>query len=268
MTVSTSTAMYALGMLLSVNLPARCDAFQSGNAYHTPRLNKVAMQSPGPESLRVVISSRRHAPSQGLIGWPSWKPKGPEQEPNGDKVPEWNPDPSKFACGLPGSIPPISNFDPLDFASRATPDELKRYREAEVTHGRVAMLAAVGIPFAERIHPLFGGDIGGPAIQHLTDVRRVAPEFFELLIITIGFAELTRALIGWNPPNEFEGKRFLKPSYYPGAVGFDPFGLKPTSQQAFDDMQTKELQNGRLAMIATVGMITQEIMTGQPLFEL
>jgi len=31
-------------------------------------------------------------------------------------------------------------------------------------------------------------------------------------------------------------------------------------------MQTKELNNGRLAMIAVAGMIAQEIATGQKLF--
>ena len=49
----------------------------------------------------------------------------------------WVPDESKFAWGLPGSIGPVENFDPLGFADGATLGLMKRWREAEVHHGRV-----------------------------------------------------------------------------------------------------------------------------------
>mmetsp|Transcript_54609 Transcript_54609/g.109820 ORF Transcript_54609/g.109820 Transcript_54609/m.109820 type:complete len:216 (+) Transcript_54609:1-648(+) len=69
----------------------------------------------------------------------------------------WKPDAKAFAWGLPGSIEPFVEFDPLGFTdSIQTVDEMKRYREAEVTHGRVAMLAALGFLVGERFHPLFG----------------------------------------------------------------------------------------------------------------
>ena len=45
---------------------------------------------------------------------------------------------------LPGALEPMGLFDPLGFAAKADEKTLKRYREAEVTHGRVAMLASVG----------------------------------------------------------------------------------------------------------------------------
>ena len=61
--------------------------------------------------------------------------------------------------------------------------EMKRYREAEVTHGRVSMLAVLGFLVAESFHPLFGGSIAGPAIRHLDQVRVVAPAFFEILAL-------------------------------------------------------------------------------------
>lgn len=38
----------------------------------------------------------------------------------------------------------------------------------------------------------------------------------------------------------------LREDYYPGDIGFDPLGLRPTDQAEFDIMATKELQNGRL----------------------
>ena len=52
----------------------------------------------------------------------------------------------------------------------------------------------------------------------------------------------------------------------PWRYGFGPLGLKPTDPAEFADMQTKELQNGYLAMIAAIGMIVQEQVTHQTLF--
>lgn len=40
-------------------------------------------------------------------------------------------------------------FDPLELSDGADPEEIKRWREAEIKHGRVAMLAAVGVLVAE-----------------------------------------------------------------------------------------------------------------------
>ena len=45
---------------------------------------------------------------------------------------------------IPGAIEPTGLFDPLGFAAKADEGTLKRYREAELTHGRVAMLAVSG----------------------------------------------------------------------------------------------------------------------------
>ena len=59
----------------------------------------------------------------------------------------------------------------------------------------------------------------------------------------------------------------LNEDYYPGDVGFDPLGLKPTDPEAFAEMQTKELQNGRLAMIAVAGFFLQELVNGKGIIE-
>ena len=58
----------------------------------------------------------------------------------------------------------------------------------------------------------------------------------------------------------------IRTDYYPGDLGFDPMGLKPANDQELKEMQTKELNNGRLAMIAAAGMIGQELATGSKLF--
>ena len=190
----------------------------------------------------------------------------------------WTADPNAFCAGLPGNIAPVGNFDPLGLTSELSVEEVKRFREAEVTHGRVAMLATVGYLVGESFHPLFGGSIDGPANEALAKVQEVAPQFFFGLAIAIGISETTRALIGWVPPvtamteNYEAGERGafgakLRDTYYPGDIGFDPLGLKPTDAKEFAEMQTKELQNGRLAMLAVAGMCAQEQVNHLPIAE-
>ena len=64
---------------------------------------------------------------------------------------------------LPGICAPLGFFDPLDFCSGASEGKVRFYREVEIKHGRVAMLAALGFLVGERFHPLFGGDINVPS---------------------------------------------------------------------------------------------------------
>jgi len=181
----------------------------------------------------------------------------------------WEPDEGAFCWGLPGSLDPAPNFDPLGLSSGLELGEMKRYREAEVTHGRVAMLAALGFLVGEKFHPLFGLDgkeILG--IYGLQEVRQVFPEFFELLFVTIGILETGRALIGWVNPIERDAVTkpdLLNADYYPGDIGFDPLGLKPTDPTEFATMQTKELQQGRLAMLGIAGMVAQELVDKKPI---
>jgi len=183
----------------------------------------------------------------------------------------WVPDDSKFAFGLPGALDPIADgFDPLGFADNADLQQMKQYREAETTHGRVAMLAVIGFLVTEgpvSFHPLFdtaSKDIG-PAIRHLDVVRASTPFFFELLAVAIGAAEFGRALKGWEKPGNEENLA-LKVDYYPGDIGFDPLGLKPDTWEEFSEMSTKELQQGRLAMLAIAGIVAQELVNGKEIF--
>ena len=84
--------------------------------------------------------------------------------------------------------------------------------------------------------------------------------------IAIGFAELARARIGWIDPNDLvEGGGRLQEGYTPGDLGFDPLGMKPKGAAELLQMQNKEINNGRLAMLAVAGMVGQELASQQPL---
>ena len=170
---------------------------------------------------------------------------------------------------MPGALAPVGFFDPLGFAANADESTLKRYREAEVTHGRVAMLAVIGFLVGEAVEGssfLFDAQISGPAISHFEQI----PDGWDALIVTfIGAAEAQRAQIGWvDPANaQYDRPGQLRDEYYPGDIGFDPLGIRPEDPAELDEMITKELQNGRLAMLAAAGFLAQETANGLGIFE-
>jgi hypothetical protein len=160
-------------------------------------------------------------------------------------------------------------FDPLGFAAKADEGTLKRYREAELTHGRVSMLAVIGFLVGERVEGssfLFDASIKGPAISHLA---QVPGPFWIALVAVIGKLEVERAKIGFvEPENVPVGQAgLLRAEYIPGNLGFDPLMIKPEDPADFEIMQTKELQNGRLAMLAAAGFMAQELVDGKGIFQ-
>lgn len=187
-------------------------------------------------------------------------------------APKFAPDASAFAYGLPGSLDPVADFDPLGLSKDKDWDTVKNYREAELQHGRVAMLGALGMLVTEQpleFHPLFllGDKDIGPAIRHLDEVRSAEPIFFEVFAIFIGALEFNRAITGWTKPGDAgAGAPRLLDDYFPGDVGFDPLSLCPEDEAEFYELHTKELQNGRLAMLGWAGMVAQELTDGKEIF--
>jgi hypothetical protein len=168
-----------------------------------------------------------------------------------------------------GALPPFGIFDPLGFGAKADENTMKRYREAELTHCRVAMLAVVGFLVGEQVEGssfLFDASIQGPAITHLA---QVPIPFWIALLSVITKYEIKRAEIGWvNPRDVPVGQAgLLRKGYMPGDIGFDPLKLKPKKIAEFERMQNKELQNGRLAMLAAAGFMAQELVDGKGIVE-
>ena len=63
----------------------------------------------------------------------------------------------------------------------------------------------------------------------------------------------------------------LTGSWVPGDLGFDPLGLYTTfgdNAQAKMLMETAELKNGRLAMVAILSYVIEEVVSGKPVVEL
>merc|ERR1719337_830126 len=174
-----------------------------------------------------------------------------------------------YAKELPGVTEPLGFWDPLGFCSddRAEEGKLKFYREVELKHGRVGMLAALGFVVGENFHPLFGGNIDAPA--YLAFQQTPLETFWPLVVLTIAIPEIysvfTFETVGATDsrgkPTPQGQPWAIRADHEAGNLGFDPLGLKPEDPAELKEMQTKELNNGRLAMIATAGMIVQELVT-------
>merc|ERR550537_1974846 len=169
---------------------------------------------------------------------------------------------AEFAFGLPGGNNILGEFDPLNLLEGKDKLEVYRYREAELTHGRVAMLASLGFLVQEKFHPLFSGD-GGPAIDQ---IPQLPFWLWGVMLAGIGGAEQVRIAKGWaklDPVTKSTNGQTLRDGYMPGDLGFDPANIKPKDPVKLKLMQERELQNGRLAMIGAAGFLLQEALTGQ-----
>merc|ERR1719198_2904514 len=165
---------------------------------------------------------------------------------------------------MAGITEPMGFFDPLGFSADASEGKLRFYREVELKHGRVAMLAALGFLVGENFHPLFGGNIDAPA--YLAFQQTPLETWWGLVVLAIAIPEIY-SVFSFNTPLGGEPWS-IRSDHYPGDFGFDPMNLKPTDPEELKVMQTKELNNGRLAMIGAAGMIAQELASGNKLFEL
>ena len=132
-------------------------------------------------------------------------------------------------------------------------------------HGCVTMMATIGYLIGESTPTITYGMDTHHTIAN-NQIPKVPGTVLFPFFLAINIAEAWRAAKGWVEPGL--GPLFtLRESYYPGDLAFDPLGLKPSDPAKFAAMQSKELSNGRLAMIATAGMCVQEQINGQGILE-
>jgi len=161
----------------------------------------------------------------------------------------------------PGVTEPMGFFDPVGFSKDVSEGKQRFYREVELKHGRIAMLAALGILVAENFPVLFDGEVDAPAVyafqQTLQMEFRKEPSFiYGLILFLIAIPEVFSVYTFNNPAG---GEPWsIREDHEAGDLGFDPLGLKPTDPAELKEMQTKELNNGRLAMLGAAGMLAQE----------
>lgn len=144
-------------------------------------------------------------------------------------------------------------FDPLRISDYFPMDYL---REAEIKHGRICMLAWLGfvsVDMGLRVYPL------PPGLEGVTSATAhdaaVTQGGMGQIFITIAFLEMG-SWLSVSAMLQGSGRQ-------PGDFGFDPLGyLKNKSEDEVDFIKLQELKNGRLAMLAFGGIVTQSILTG------
>jgi len=152
-----------------------------------------------------------------------------------------------------GILPPVGFWDPLGLAEGRDEEKILRWREIELKHGRQSMLAALGFLVGEQFHPLF------PDISDNIPSAVVWQE--EALRPVLG------AIVAAIAALELAGANSAEVGRRPGDFEFDPLGLKPDDADELDELQTKELQNGRLAMLGIAGMVAQEMVEQQTIID-
>ena len=150
---------------------------------------------------------------------------------------------------MAGVTAPFGFFDPMGLTPD-TKEELMLFREAEIAHGRVAMMGALGFIVQEQFHPIFP-EFGGPSIRQLDLVLTTSSgqSLGSCLLLAIFLSEIARARVGWMEPDV--EMRTLRENYQPGDLDFDPLGVKPKNEAGLFAMQNKELNNGRCALFAS-----------------
>eukprot|EP00435_Cladocopium_sp_Y103_P065141 s396_g27.t1 len=142
-----------------------------------------------------------------------------------------------------GATPPLGFWDPAKLCK--SEDDFKKFRVAELKHGRVAMMAALGA-VVQHFITFPGFDDVPRGMEALTDGTGLFG--FLLLVAGSGYLELEQ----WNQKADAE----------PGNFG-DPLGLAEKKIGAYDEeWRNKELNNGRFAMFAAIGIILAENETG------
>lgn len=170
---------------------------------------------------------------------------------------------------MPGATAPFKGFDPLGLATLGSESTLAWFRAAELKHSRVAMLATTGylVQGAGFHFPgMLSSDVSFESLSAMKplDAWDAVPDLGKAQIyFTIFFAEVV---------SEYTGTHYTKGGDYPTIV-FPPVNFAPSDPEKLKIAQSRELNNGRLAMIAIMSFVAAAnvpgsvpLLTGNPAF--
>ena len=170
---------------------------------------------------------------------------------------------------MPGSTMPFKGFDPLGLATLGSESTLAWFRAAELKHSRVAMLATTGyIVQAAGYHfpGMLSSDVSFETLSAMKplDAWDAVPDLGKSQIyFTIFFAEVV---------TEARGTHYTKGGELPTIV-FPPINFGSVDAEKMKVKQSRELNNGRLAMISIMSFVAAAsiegsvpLLTGNPMF--
>ena len=137
--------------------------------------------------------------------------------------------------------------------TQRAPEWVPWFREAELKHCRIAMLASLGIVVPEFVR-VPGEQFSFSEVPYVIDAYEKLPDSMSQIFLWISLCEAC-TFGAVNNMNVF--------NRVPGDYSFDPLGIYPTTVEKQREMQLAELKNGRLAMIAIGGMVAGSVITGE-----
>eukprot|EP00403_Amphidinium_massartii_P020428 CAMPEP_0178398186 /NCGR_PEP_ID=MMETSP0689_2-20121128/14643_1 /TAXON_ID=160604 /ORGANISM="Amphidinium massartii, Strain CS-259" /LENGTH=461 /DNA_ID=CAMNT_0020018941 /DNA_START=81 /DNA_END=1466 /DNA_ORIENTATION=- len=183
--------------------------------------------------------------------------RGLKSSPGFNTLPEFEKKKNGFE-GVIGDQPPLGYWDPLGFSKDGDIEKFKRRREVEIKHGRVAMFATMGYITPEYFK--LDGYLSPSENIKFSDVpnglaaiSKVPAAGWGQIFAFIGFIELVYNKSSPEPGN-----------YGKGVFGLGSLGVSASvlDQGVRSKKLKAELANGRLAMMAIIGMFFQDGLTG------
>jgi light-harvesting complex I chlorophyll a/b binding protein 1 len=147
---------------------------------------------------------------------------------------------------------PDDVWDPLGLSVGKSEEQLLRWRAVELKHGRVAMLAVIGWIHVGLGYHLIGdwasrGTVSNNPLVNVTELSMGGA--FQLVFTIMCFEWLTTYVC--KPPKD---------------APWDVFGwseiIAYPDDPKWKERQLQELNNGRLAMVAFIGLVAQTLVTG------
>merc|ERR1719450_1970339 len=160
-----------------------------------------------------------------------------------------------------GVQPPVGFWDPLGLSNNGLVSEFKRRREVELKHGRVSMFATIGYIWPE--YARLPGYLSPSYGVKFADVPNGLGAFSKVpalgILQFVAFAGLIEVNVYNEQVNDEPG------NYGAGFLGLNSLGFvrtSPTDPEVRKKKLNAELANGRLAMMAIIGMFFQDGLTG------
>ena len=146
-----------------------------------------------------------------------------------------------------GITAPMGYFDPLGLSKNKDDATMQHYREAELKHGRVAMAACLGWYITSAgVHPAFNSELSSNPLEAAAQLPMVG---WVQWFLGCGVIEFVAQKIK------------ERPGYKPGDLLGAAYWVDD-SDAGWVDYQNKEINNGRLAMVAFMGIYVQDLFYG------
>ena len=132
----------------------------------------------------------------------------------------------------------------------------KFVQEAELKHGRVAMVSSLLIPLLDNVNP----DVLGVNYVNSLDLGNQ-----QLLLFVFGFSEFCQMLNAYEFPSNTNEWFKMKKDHVPGEYGFDPLEINKYNNSK--SLKTNEMFVGRVAMVAVACQMANELLVGKPVLK-